>query len=56
MAKATYRYSVTLKKYPKGHGFRIHYATSKKGAKEIGEIASKGKGYTIRKFKKPKVI
>lgn len=56
MAKAKFRYSVTLKKYPKGHGYRTHYATTKKIAKKIREQASDGKGYTIRKFKKPKRI
>jgi len=56
MGKAKIRYSVTLKKYPKGHGFRTQYATSKKGAEKIGKTLGGKKGYSTRKLKKPKLI
>lgn len=53
MTKVTYRYRVTLNKYPKGHGFRHHYARSLKEAHALGKLLSRGKNYTVRKLKKP---
>lgn len=31
------RYRLTALKYPKGHGFRVHHATSKKGAEALAK-------------------
>ena len=56
MGKAKIRYSVTLKKYPKGHGFRVHTTTSKRRAVRLGKQLGGKKGYRINKWKKPRLI
>ena len=53
MSKITARYSITMCKYPKGHGFRHHYSGSKKNAVALAKRI--GGKYRIRKIK-PKRI
>jgi hypothetical protein len=45
-----FKYSITMLKYPKGHGFRVHHSTTKKGAEELADHI--GGSYRIRKLKK----
>ena len=53
MSKMIVRYSITMLKYPKGHGYRHHLSGSKKNAKALAQRI--GGKYRIRKIK-PKYI
>ena len=56
MSKEKFRYLVTLLKFPKGHGFREHLTTTKKGAFMLGKKLGGMGRFRIRKLRKPKVI
>lgn len=53
MGKITARYSVTMLKYPKGHGFRHHYSGTRKNAEALAKHI--GGNYRIRKIKPKRV-